>query len=70
MVPPGKSLKPSAIRMGRLASLSVHAVRGKWGVVMQRWVSLESSCAPLKEGLSSSIWDSGQCGFGKNRMAR
>lgn len=70
---PGKALEPSVIGMGRLASLSVHVVGGgggKWGVVVQRWVSLESSCVPLKEDLGTSIWDSGQCGFGRKRMVK
>lgn len=41
-----------------------------WVSLGQRWVSLEPSCVPLKEGLGSSIWGSGQCEFGRNRMAR
>lgn len=55
--------------MGRLASLSVRVVGSKWGVVVQRWASLESSCVPLKEGLGSSMWDSVGLG-GTERQGR
>lgn len=67
---PRKSPKPSATEPGRVAKPSMCILEGEKGVNGQRSGNLKSRCVLLREGLASSLWDGGQCRFGRHGMVR
>lgn len=67
---PRKSPKLSATETGRGANPSMCISGSEKGADGQRSGGLKSSCVLLREGLASSVWDGGQCRFGRHRVVR